>query len=89
METIKVYWIVYLEQQGYESTKSILGLVCDLEVFKQLAKNKYGITSEPIEDDYLRGSLHYEYSIKKSDKYSEYYHLVAEPTQLVTESITD
>lgn len=41
------------------------------------------ITNEPIEDDYLRGSLHYEYYVKKSYKYSEYYHLVAEPTKLL------
>ena len=55
----------------------------DLEVFKKLAKEKYGIINKPIENEYGRGSLHYEYSVKKSEKYSEYYHLVAEPKKLI------
>ena len=39
--------------------------------------------NKPIENEYGRGSLHYEYSVKKSEKYSEYYHLVAEPKKLI------
>mgnify|MGYP001415208655 FL=1 len=76
-------WVVYIEDKGYEQSTSIECVVSDLEVFKKLAKEKYGIINKPIENEYGRGSLHYEYSVKKSEKYSEYYHLVAEPKKLI------
>lgn len=76
-------WVVYIEEKGYGRSTSIECVVSDLEVFKKLAKEKYGIINKPIENEYGRGSLHYEYSVKKSEKYSEYYHLVAEPKKLI------
>ena len=79
----KQLWVVYIEDKGYEGSTSIEGVVCDLEVFKKMAKEKYGVVNEPIENEYGRGSLHYEYVVKKSEKYSEYYHLVAEPKKLI------
>jgi hypothetical protein len=79
----KQLWVVYVEDKEYEGSTSIEGVVSDLDVFKKLAKEKYGIMNEPIENEYGRGSLHYEYSVKKSEKYSEYYHLVAEPKKQI------
>lgn len=86
----KQLWVVYIEDKAYrekafqlEGSTSIEGVVFDLEAFKKLAKEKYGIVNEPIENEYGRGSLHYEYSVKKSEKYSEYYHLVAEPKKQI------
>ena len=85
MENIKeLLWVVYIKDNAYEGSTSIIGVVYDLEKFKKLAKEEYGIMGEPEEDYYGRGSLHYEYSIKKSEKYSEYYDLIAEPiTQIL------
>lgn len=85
MENLKEQqlWVVYVEDRGYEGVTSIEGVVSDLESFKKIAKEKYGVVAEPIENEYGRGSLHYEYSVKKSEKYSEYYHLVAEPKKLI------
>lgn len=79
----KQLWVVYIEDKGYEGSTSIEGVVFDLEAFKKLAKEKYGVVNEPIENEYGKGSLHYEYSVKKSEKYSEYYHLVAEPKKQI------
>jgi hypothetical protein len=76
-------WVVYIEDKGYEGSTTIVGIVSNLEAFNKVAKEKYGIVNEPIENEYGRGSLHYEYSVKKSDKYSEYYHLVAEPHNII------
>jgi hypothetical protein len=75
---MEALWVVYLRDEGYEGDSDILGVVDSLEKFKEYAVSK-GITSDPIEDYFGRGSLHYEYSVKKSEKYSEYYSLVAEP----------
>lgn len=82
-------WIVYVEDQDFEGSISILCVVSDLETFKKYAKEKFEIQSEPIENYYGTGSLHYEYSVKKSEKLSEYYHLVAEPKILYKPRITN
>jgi hypothetical protein len=82
MET-KQMWVVFLEHKDYEGATTIVGIAQDLKAFKELARVKFGITSEPIENIYGRGSLHYEYSVEKYGKFSEYYHLVAEPAKVV------
>lgn len=48
MENVKEQqlWVVYVEDKGYEGATSIEGVVSDLEVFKKLAKKKYGIANE-------------------------------------------
>jgi hypothetical protein len=75
-------WVVYIQDLGYEPSTGVLGVVSDLDTFKKMAKETYGVDN-PIKDEYGRGSLHYEYSVQRSEKYSDHYALVAEPTKML------
>lgn len=77
------FWVIYVELQDYGSSKDIIGIITDLKVFKKLAKEKYGIKTQPKKDYYGNGSLYYEYSVKRLEKYTEYYHLIAEPVKQI------
>lgn len=85
MENLKAqqFWVVYVKDNDYEGTTNQEGIVTNLEDFAKLAKEKFGIESEPIMDFYGRGSMHYDYSVPKGVKYKENYSLVAEPAKLI------
>lgn len=85
MENLKAqqFWVIYLKRNDYDGETTQEGIVTNLEDFAKLAKEKYGIESEPIMDYYGRGSMHYEYSVQKGVSYTEYYYLVAEPSKLI------
>lgn len=82
-ESQKQQWFVYIEDKDYEGSTSVLGIVNELEAFVKFAKDKLGIVKNPIKDDYGRGSLHFEFTVKKPSNYEGYYHLVAEPAKLI------
>jgi hypothetical protein len=81
----KIY-VVYVEDKDYEGSTTIRGLVRDLDTFREWVEKTYGKDALKYEekDSYGRGSLHFEYSVKKSEKYSEYYHIVAEPISFIS-----
>jgi len=80
----KQLWVIFLENTDYEGTTTIVGVTYSLEAFKKLATVKFGITSEPKENEYGRGSLHYHYSVEKSKMFFEHYNLVAEPAMVIS-----
>ncbi len=43
-------WVVYIQDKDYEGSTTIVGIVSNLESFKKVAKEKYGIINEPIEN---------------------------------------
>lgn len=76
------FWIVSINSVD-ENYLTNIGIVNDLEVFKRMAKEQYDIETEPIKDEFGRGSLHYEYSIKRSERFTVFYELIAEPTNIL------
>ena len=83
MENSNQMWVVYVVGQWYEPSTTIIGIVSDLDVFKKYAKDTHGVDNY-ISDYYGSGSLHCEYSVKLHERFSEYYHVVAEPTKLLS-----